>query len=306
MSVAPLSREEVFQRSPWLQDRDRPMVISADVDGLLSAAFLHHHLGWQVTGYYDNATLWLSTMTDQQRNRLVWVDLDICWPDCPALGHHILTLTGGTPTSLSCLCNPNLLAGIGADAFTSKYPFSTIVFLLWLHNVPLRRDLLARLLVLHADSSWINYQHYGDNCRSWRQRLPGYDWRWLFYQVDSERFEERMRDQLHAQLEHLGVYNSQDCTSSHHFGLKGGQLRFNPDWDEDVILNVYSLAGTYLKWSPPEASVITDRIEGRRTTASLKSLASKDFPENLIRRGIFSYAITNRNTINFTRLDWQA
>lgn len=77
MTTAPLSREDVFQRFPWLRDRDRPIVISTDIDGLLSAAFLHHHLGWQVAGYYDSATLWLSAMTDKQRGRLVWVDLDI-------------------------------------------------------------------------------------------------------------------------------------------------------------------------------------------------------------------------------------
>jgi len=305
MSVEPLARKEVFKRFPWLRDRDRPMVISADIDGLLSAAFLHHHLGWQVAGYYDSATLWLSTMTDKQKDRLIWIDLDICHPGCPALGHHILTLTGAAPAALSCVCNPDLLAGIGADAFTSKYPFSTVLLLLWLHEVSLRRDLMARLLVLHADSSWINYQHYGDNCRSWRQRLPGYDWRWLFNQVDSERFEERMRDQLYRRLERLRARNSQGRTSSRHLGLTGGQLRFNPDWDEDVILSVYSLAGTYLKWSPPQAPAIANRIEGHRTTASLGSLTSKDFPENLIRSGVFSYAIISRDTINFTRLDWQ-
>ncbi len=299
-----LNREEIFQHFPWLRDRGRPMVISTDIDGLLSAAFLHHHLGWQVAGYYDRATLWLSTMTDEQRERLVWVDLDICRPGCPALGHHILTLTGDAPAALSCVCNANLLAGIGADSFTSKYPFSTVLFLMWLHEVPLRRDLIARLLVLHADSSWINYQYYGDNCRSWQQRLPGYDWRWLFNRVDSERFEQRMRDQLYPRLEDLGACNSQGLTSSRHLGLKGGQLRFNPDWDEDVILGGYSLAGTYLKWSPPQAPAIAHRIEGRRTTAALGSTASKDFPAQLVSSGVFSYAITSRDTINFTRLDW--
>jgi len=304
VTAEPLKRKEVFQRFPWLRERDRPMVISTDADGLLSAAFLHHHLGWQVTGYYDSATLWLSAMTDKQRERLVWVDLDICRPGCPALGHHILTLTGATSPALGYVCNPNLLAGIGADDFKSKYPFSTIVFLLWLHEVALRRDLMARLLVLHADSGWINCQHYGDNCRSWQHRLPGYDWRWLFNQVDTERFEQRMRDQLYPRLERLGTCHSQGLTRSRHLGLAGGQLRFNPDWDEDIILGLYSLAGTYLKWSPPSAPVIVRRMEGRRTTAPLESAASKGFPGKLISSGVFSYAIISRDSINFTRLDW--
>ncbi len=280
------------------------MVISTDVDGLLSAAFLHHRLGWRVAGYYDSTTLWLGGEGLEQRDRLVWIDLDICRPDCPALCHHILTLTGNAPPALDHVCNPNLLAGVGADAFTSKYPFSTVLFLLWLHEVPLRRDLMARLLVLHADSSWINYQHYGPNCQTWLERLPGYEWSWLFRQVEAELFEQRMQDQLYARLERLGAWQPGGRTRSRHLRLQGGQLQFNPDWDEDLILSLYDLAGTYLKWSPPQAPVISMRLEGDRRTAPLNDIATGDFPTGFIADGVFSYAISARSTINFTHLDW--
>jgi len=280
------------------------MVISTDADGLLSAAFLHHHLGWKVAGYYDSEILWLSTLTDSQAKQLVWIDLDVCNPACPALGHHLLTLTADVPSALNHICNPNLLAGIGRDTYTSKYPFSTIIFLLWLHEIALRRDLLARLLVLHADSSWSNYQQYRDNCRSWQQRLPGYDWNWLFRQVDSDDFNKLITAQLYPLLERLGAIPGQALTGSPSPESIGGQLRFNPDWDEDIILGLYGLAGTYLKWSPPAVPEITRRLAGDRRTAKLNPGSAKDFIDDLLDSDVFSYAIVNRDTINFTHLDW--
>ncbi len=280
------------------------MVISTDADGLLSAAFLHHHLGWKVAGYYDRATLWLSTLTDNQAKQLVWVDLDVCHPACPALGHHLLTPAGDVPPALDHICNPNLLVGIGVETYTSKYPFSTIIFLLWLHEIALRRDLLARLLVLHADYSWTNYQQYQDSCRSWQQRLSDYDWNWLFRQVDSDDFKKLITVQLYPLLERIGATRRQVRTDSRSPEPTDWQLRFNPDWDEDIILGLYGLAGTYLKWSPPSVPVITRRLAGDRRTAKLGSGGAKDYIEKLIDSGVFSYAIVSRDTINFTHLDW--
>ena len=36
------------------------MIISADYDGLICAAFLHHHLNWIIEGYYDLTNIWVS------------------------------------------------------------------------------------------------------------------------------------------------------------------------------------------------------------------------------------------------------
>ncbi|UCH09671.1 MAG: hypothetical protein JSU61_10675 [Fidelibacterota bacterium] len=299
-----MNREAIIQQFPWLKELDRPMIISNDLDGLLAAAFLHHHLGWRIAGYYNCTTLWLSPIALEDKADLIWIDLDICQPAYPAVGHHILTLTHETPEPLRHICNPNLLAGIGAHTFSSKYPFSTILFLLWLHEIDVRRNLLARLLILHADSVWINLQHYYENAHQWQQRLSEYNWKWLFNQVDTEQFECRIQDHLLPRLERLGGMQSTGGNLSRHLRLQGSQLRFNPDWEEDIALGLWDLVGTYLKWSPPTAPGIEHRIEGRRQTAALPSVTDENFPDNLIQDRIFSYAITSRDRINFTHLDW--
>lgn len=299
-----LTRKAILDRHPWLKDRRRPMVISTGLDGLLAAAFLHHHLEWQVAGYYDGASLWLSDEALENRERLVWVDLDICRPKTRSLGHHILTPTGNIPSALGHICNPNLLAGIGADSRADHYPFSTIIFLLWLHNNRLQRNLVARLLVLHAEAVWMNLQHEAENCIQWQARLPGYDWPWLFSKVDTELFERRMQDQLYVPLQRLVSLEMSGRGRSRHLQLQNGQLRFNPDWDEDIFLKLGGFIGTHLKWSPPHPPVLTRRIDAQLKTAPLQSFRDKDFPTSLIHNGVFSYTIFPPNKVNFALINF--
>ena len=280
------------------------MVISTGLDGLLAAAFLHHHLAWQVAGYYDGASLWLSDEAQTNRDQLVWVDLDICRPKTRSIGHQILTPAGNIPSSLGQLCNPNLLAGIGVQTRTRRYPFSTIIFLLWLHNIPLQRNLVARLLVLHAKAVWMNLQHEAENCLQWQERLPGYDWAWLFSKVDTELFERRMRDQLYAPLQRLVTLEMSGRGRSRRLQLQNGQLKFNPDWDEDVFLKVGGFIGTHLKWSPPHPPRLTRRIDAQLKTAPLQSFNDGNFPTSLIHKGVFSYTISPRNKVNFALINF--
>lgn len=278
------------------------MIIRPGLDGLLAATFLHHYLGWTIAGYYDCESLWLSPPARENWDRLVWVDLDICRPGCRSIGHQVLAKSSTTPAALSHCCNPNLLAGLGADRFESRYPFSTVLFLLWLHNKPLRRRLESRLLVLAAGSAWIQVQQNPAICREWWERLPGYDWDWLFTRVDGEQFERRMRDQLLAPIERLTGRPADGKTHSKRLGLPGLDLRFNPDWDEDLPLKVGAFAGTHLKWSPPRLPATSERIEGLRQSLTLSDLRKQKFPAKIINAGALSYAFTGTGTVNFTIL----
>ena len=298
--LTPLSRKDIFKRHPWLRDRQRPTIIFPGLDGMLSAAFLHHHLGWRVTGYFENQTLWLSPAAREEWNRLVWVDLDACRPGSRSIGHGVLALSEKVPAALKQCCNPNLLAGMGADRIATRYPFSTILFLLWLHDVPVRKSLVARLLVLAAGSVWINLRQDRENCLQWRERFPGYDWNWPFTLVEKELFERRMRDQLLAPLERLTGRPADGPVDNSRLGLPGLNLQFNPDWEEDLFLKVSAFAGTHLKWSPPRPPAISERIEGQRQTMALAEATRRNFPGNLIGKGAISYELTGADSLNFT------
>ena len=158
-------RNELFTRFSWLQEKNLPMIISADYDGLICAAFLHHYFNWTLEGFYDLTNIWVSDKAVKNKSKLVWVDLNILPKQGRAIGGHIISLSDDVPNGFQSSCNPNILKGITAGDFHQKYPFSTLIYLLWLHDKTIKKELLAKQLVLHSDAAWLKFQHYPENCK---------------------------------------------------------------------------------------------------------------------------------------------
>ena len=85
-------RNKLFSKFPWLKQKHLPMIVSADYDGLICASFLHHHLNWQLEGYYDLTSIWVSEKGMQEKKNLVWVDLNILPKQGKTIGGHIISM----------------------------------------------------------------------------------------------------------------------------------------------------------------------------------------------------------------------
>ena len=154
------SQKDIFQQYPWLKEKNHKFIISADYDGLICAAFLHHYLNWSLEGYYDFKNIWISEKGVKNKSELIWVDLNILPSQGRAIGGHIITIDGVIPKGFKTSCNPNILAGISAENFENKFPFSTILFLFWLHNIIVSNDSFEKSILLHADAVWLKMQKY--------------------------------------------------------------------------------------------------------------------------------------------------
>ena len=55
-----INRKNIFKRYKWLNEKKRHFIISADYDGLICASFLNHYLDWNLSGFYDFNSIWLS------------------------------------------------------------------------------------------------------------------------------------------------------------------------------------------------------------------------------------------------------
>ena len=298
-------RNELFSRFPWLQERNLPMIISADYDGLICASFLHHHLNWQLEGYYDLNTIWISEKGIQEKQNLVWVDLNILPKQGKAIGGHIISISGDIPPGFQSSCNPNILAEITTGEFHKKFPFSTLIYLLWMHNIEIQNDLLARLLVLHSDAAWLKFQHYSENCRHWQNDLNDFDWKWLFQRVNSKAFEKRIDEQLYPLFQTMQAVSGKSKLKSKHLNIRSRQYQFNPDWDDDVILQLINLFGKTLSWTPPDIPSITRSIEGVRQKVPLAFIKQNGLSNFLKENRVFSYAIPSPRIFNFTSFGMQ-
>jgi len=293
-------RNKILLDFPWLEETGLPFIISADYDGLICASFLHHHFGWELMGYYNFSSLWVSDKAKHYKNNLIWVDLNILSRQGRAIGGHIVSLNNELPYGFKSSCNPNILANLSSDKFKHKFPFSTLIFLLWIHNIQIEKELLAKILVLHSDASWLKYQEYGENAKKWFSELNNYNWKWLFQNVNSTTFEKRVDEILYPELKKIGAVSGISKLSSKKLNIKSREFQFNPDWDEDVILNLFKLFGNKLKWTPPSLPQITNRIDGKRRKIALSKVKETGLSNFLKINNIFSYAIPSPRILNYT------
>ena len=175
----------------WILEKNRKVVISPDLDGILSSVLFSHLLKARVVGVYSLNEIWLakkylifnSSSIEELiiSNNLLFLDHDINREEIPSIGHHILQWSHDCCSSShlkNYSLNPNLLRKITRKEFKYKYPFSTFHFLLacfsawgYLEKFEYDEDILT--LFLHIDSSFENAIKYQDNAFFWLEWLGG-------------------------------------------------------------------------------------------------------------------------------------
>lgn len=294
------SQKDIFQQYPWLKEKNHKFIISADYDGLICAAFLHHYLNWSLEGYYDFKNIWISEEGVKNKSELIWVDLNILPSQGRAIGGHIITIDGVIPKGFKTSCNPNILAGISAENFENKFPFSTILFLFWLHKIIVSNNSFEKTILLHADAVWLKMQKYPQNIISWSKMFSSFDWDPLIHFANSKLIEESVDQKLYPILAHLGAVSGKSKLKSKYRNIHSKEYKFNPDWDEDVILSLLNLFATHFKWTPPKIPNIQKCITGENNKISLKIVKKRGIQTILKEHRVFSYAIPSPNFFNFT------
>lgn len=301
-----LSREDIREAYPFLDDTDRTMVVGSDIDALLSAAFLHHELGWEVSGFYTGFENIYYTDEDAIQDA-VWVDLDVNHQDLRSIGHHIVrTESDDELAGLQHSLNLNEVRGVDVDSFTRKYPLGTIHFLLWFYAVD-EFTPLQKAFLLSADSTWINAQHYTENVTDWIENcLPS---PWLvdaIKDVQTQEFEDLIAAEVYPQIKATGFSrgSSSGRRSSKHLDLNGWQCSFEDPTTEKVT-HLIDLIGEIFDWDTFDVptGMRVERGSRQRTTYAKIQSRYGDMDTFLGETETFSFAIpsTYRNVrINYT------
>ena len=288
------------------------MVIGDDLDSLLSAMYLHQQFGWPVSGVYCRYTqLWHSDPPAVFREKLYAgklfaVDLDIYHAAVPGLGHHIISLKNGDnlPGHTHSL-NPNALRGFSVrQDFRRKYPLATIHFLLWLY----RKNHLspeAEMLVWLADSSFINAQQYRENLEEWVTNfldLPAFVQ--ILPTLQTPDFEQKLKDLILKPMDGNPLARpSRSIYKSRHLGLNGFQCQFeNPNVQNTALQSLLNLLADLTAWKRLPLPTRFDGFwEGKRREIPVSEL-KLPLGDWLEREGVFSYAFTYKDRLNYTVL----
>ena len=295
-----LHRDNIFKKYKWLREKNRPFIISSDYDGLICASFLNHYLDWDLVGYYDYNSIWLSEQAVLNKEKIIWVDLNILPQSGKSIGSHIVYENNEKPKGLNSSCNPNLLAGIDANNFQNKFPFSTILFLFWLHDIKIKNTDLSNLFLLHSDNTWMKIQKYSNNIFYWTNLLSDYNWDIFFKNVDSIEFEKKVDQFLYPKLINLGVASKFSKLKSNYLKILSRESDINPDWDTDVILKLFNMFADIFGWTIPELPIINNKINGVKTKINSNIIRKEGLNNFIIKNKIFSYAFTTENEFSYT------
>ena len=67
---------------------------------------------------------------------------------------------------------------------------------------------------------------------------------------------------------------------SKYYNILSKQLDINPDWDEDIILNLFDYFAQQFEWTPPILPKITNRIDGTKDKTELTKIKDKGMLSN--------------------------
>lgn len=305
-----LSRKEIKEEYPWVTEEEQNMIIGSDIDAIMSAAYLSEYLDWEPIGFYTDFENLYTVPSASMEDVLdaVWVDLDIYHPEIPSIGHHILNfrLNDDIPGHTNSL-NPNLLRGMYHGNFHRKYPLGTIHFLSWLHQQPTTVTEDQQLLYWIPDSTWINGQshRFRDNVRDWlfncipvKFLTDSFEW------TDEADFEDSLSGSIFPRIEKTGFSRGRGQVTSRHRNLGGYQCTFNdPIKKRPELQNLVNTIADIMNWDPFEIPAGMNATRGDRTSNYSYSKVLEEYEgidAFLTDNDVFSYAVPNRNTLNFT------
>ena len=294
-----IKRKNIFKQYKWLKEKNKFFIISADYDGLICASFLHHHLNWKLSGYYDYNSIWLSEDALKNKKDLIWVDLNILPSSGKSIGSQIVTLNNN-PIGLKTSCNPNIINNINSTNFNMKFPFSTLLFLMWLHKINYRREDIGKLLILNSDNSWMKIQKYSKNIDSWTNILSDFNWEDFKKNINTIDYENKIDQYLYPKLINIGAVSGYSKLTSKYLNIRSRECKFNPDWDSDIILKLFNLFAENLKWTPPKLPEIIKRIEGRKLSINIDQIKKIGLDKFFKKYKVFSYAITSPKILKYT------
>ena len=150
---------------------------------------------------------------------------------------------------------------------------------------------------------WLKYQKYSKNFNDWLGILDDYQWGNLFKGIDTIRFEKKVDQIFYSDLIQLGAVSGFSKLISKHLKIQSRELKFNPDWDLDVILNLLNLFAEHLSWNPLSIPSIDKKISGEKFSISIDQVKKEGLNKFIKNRKIFSYSITSPKIIKYTVFD---
>lgn len=147
------------QYPTWINDRNKNMCLSDDLDSLFSCLLLEKTLGYKITHFYNFGALYKDITYIKDGTELIGVDIDMvknykCW------GNHV------TKSYNPNCANINNIKRIGTDTYTYKYAGSVLLQIISYYNIDISNlSEIAKMVLLAVDTTFKMYGFNKANCK---------------------------------------------------------------------------------------------------------------------------------------------
>lgn len=141
----------------WYNSNEKfDVVLSDDIDGIVSTSALKYAKGWDVEYFYDFETLYVANELYFKENKSatrVWADVSIVVQDEKTFDNHVNRVNLNDYTNPNAI-NPNILDDITNENYYDKYLGSSALVIWSLYNIPLPKTELGKMILLAIDTTF--------------------------------------------------------------------------------------------------------------------------------------------------------
>lgn len=260
----------------WFEEQTKlDLVLSDDIDSLLSCALLERVKGWKPKYFYNFESCYASKELKNERNERCWVDVAIMNGE-KAFDNHVSMVTIWDEWNTQMI-NPNLMADITNDDYADKYAGSTALLIWSLYDLPLPKTEEGKMLLLCIDSTFKG--HYNPKFAEANQ----------FYLCDmfdfGELYDVMERHKLSEFYDLIIKYNLNDTIV-----VENGTLNCKMD-----LKKIGELLGVDIKL-PDDSFLLWKEYEIMQTNINRYVETCKEIANN-----IFTLAFTYRNSARYSK-----
>ncbi|MCM1526692.1 MAG: hypothetical protein NC091_05540 [Bacteroides sp.] len=133
------------------------VVLSDDVDGLISTSALKFSKNWDVEYFYDFEKFYIADEIYFKENKSVtrvWADVSVVTKDDEkTFDNHVNRVNLNDYTNPNAI-NPNIIENITNENYYDKYLGSTALLIWSLYNIPLPESELGKMILLAIDTAF--------------------------------------------------------------------------------------------------------------------------------------------------------
>ena len=260
----------------WFEEQtELDLVLSNDIDSLVSCAVLKQIKGWNIRYFYDFENCYASKALKNGHNERCWVDTSVL--NEKTFDNHVCRMTWFDDYNKESI-NPNLIMNISGQNYQEKYAGSTALLIWSLYDLPLPETEEGKMLLLCIDSMFKGhyYKCFEESNTFYLCDMLGFE----------ELYEVMERHEIKEFYDLIKKYNLNDTITM----SNKGKLYFNID-----LKRIGELLGIEIKL-PDDSFLLWKKYEIVETEVKDYMNFTSD-----IAPGIFSLAFTYKQKVRYSR-----